>query len=35
MILDEFRKKNHWNRSWHVALQDGRILITQKRIMRD
>jgi hypothetical protein len=32
MILDEFRKKNIWNQSWHVALSDGRNLITRKRI---
>jgi hypothetical protein len=31
MILDEFRKNNIWNWSWHVAIQDGRNLITWKK----
>ena len=30
MIFDEFRKKNQWNRIWHLALRHGRNLITRK-----
>jgi hypothetical protein len=31
MILDEFRKNNIWNQSWHVAMQDDRNIITWKK----
>jgi hypothetical protein len=30
MILDEFRKKNRWNWSSHVALQDSQINHAEK-----
>jgi hypothetical protein len=34
MILDESRKKNCWNWSWHMALQDGRINHMEKNNAR-